>query len=434
MSPFREDRRLDSPAAIEQYLFDELPPMSSTVMTRHGAGVRRAAHLVSELGDPQEDLHVVHVAGTAGKGSVCAFLSAVLEAHGHSVGLYLSPHAHSVLERFGLADAVDGWQRLGAALEDVRTIERRARWAADEGASMFEVSTAAAFELFRREQVDYAVIETGLGGLHDATNVVRRADKLALLTSIGLDHTDVLGDTMEDIAAQKAGILPWSGHAIAVSSGSAADFAFRAEARHRSTVIDIHSPEDLATNVPSSARLGLPGPHQRINAGLALRAASTLAGRDGWVFDPVVAAAGLARASLPGRFERRRVGGHTLVLDGAHNPMKMSALADAIQAEFPHSRPVWVLAVRGDKDLAGILELLGRRAQLILATEFDAPGAAPADEVAALATSLNIPHVEAHPHLAQALDHARSISRSGDPIVVTGSFHTVATAGVVAPT
>ncbi|MFG1928776.1 bifunctional folylpolyglutamate synthase/dihydrofolate synthase [Cryptosporangium sp. NPDC048952] len=387
--------------------------------------------MLADLGDPQDTLRVVHVAGTAGKGSVCTFLTAVLEAHGHLVGRYLSPHTHTVLERFALRGRIVDAARLSRYLADVRRIERERRGGPDGPASMFEVLTATAYELFAREGVDYAVIETGLGGLHDATNVVGRADKLAVLTSIGLDHIEVLGESLEAIAAQKAGILPLGGVAVAVSSGREADTVVRAEAVRRRCRLDQYEPAELE-GASGALRLGLPGRHQQVNAGLALKAAAELARRDGWKFDPEVAARGLAAAQLPGRFERRRYAGHPVILDGVHNPMKLTALIDAVEQEFPGSASIWVIGVKPDKDLDEILRLVRPAASLVIATEFgDEAGAkaVSAEYVAATAARLGLPAVEAWRDPSAALTRAVSLAGDDVPVVVTGSFHTVAAVG-----
>jgi dihydrofolate synthase/folylpolyglutamate synthase len=419
-------------AEVEDYFFGELPPMQAGVMSGHGAGVRRAAHLLRQLGDPQEDLRIVHVAGTAGKGSVCAFVTAVLEAHGFSVGRYLSPHAHSILERFAVHGRPVDAELLAPVLVDVRELERGSRNGPDGASSMFEVATVIAFELFRREKADYAVIETGLGGLHDATNVVRRNDKLAVLTSIGLDHVDILGSTVGAVAGQKAGILPEGGQAVAVGSGPEAEQVVRAEATRRGCRLELQAASDLAAVLPESIRLGLPGQHQRVNAGLALRAVAALAERDGWALRADRIAEGLAAAGLPGRFERRWFQGHPLVLDGAHNPMKLDALIQAVREEFPGQRPVYVLGVKPDKDLPEILRLVSGAARRVIATEFDpqdAVRAVPVQEIAATARREGLPRVEVHPDPADALSRAVQTSSIGVPIMVTGSFHTVAAAG-----
>ncbi|MDQ4114402.1 MAG: Mur ligase family protein [Actinomycetota bacterium] len=406
--------------------------MQANVMTGHGAGGRRAARLLAGLGDPHDDLRVVHVAGTAGKGSVCAFAASVLEAHGHVVGRFLSPHAHSVLERFAVAGAPVDEARLGDVLHDVRAVERAQRDGPDGRASTFEVATVAAYELFRRQGVDYAVVETGLGGLHDATNVVKRPDKLAVITALGLDHVDTLGHTLSEIAVQKAGIFPARGRAVAVSSGPVADAVMRVEAARRRCQLEVTEPAELASRVPTGLGLALPGRHQRINAALALEAVAVLAARDGWHLCPGKVAAGLAGASLPGRFERRHFAGHPLVLDGAHNPMKLQALIDAVSAEYPGRGLVWVLGLKPDKDLDEILRLVVPVAARVVATEFgpeDGVTAVPAWKLSTTAERLGLSSVDVEPCPGDALARAVALSSASTPVMVTGSFHMVAAAG-----
>jgi dihydrofolate synthase / folylpolyglutamate synthase len=417
---------------VEDYLFGELAPMQRDVMTGHGAGVRRAAALLAALGDPQEQLRIIHVAGTAGKGSVCAFVAGIIETHGFRVGRYSSPHAHTVLERFCLDGRPVPVGVLAEVIADVRAVERTLRAGPDGPASMFEVATAAAFELFRRQRVDYAVIETGLGGLHDATNVVRGAEKLSIITALGLDHVEVLGSSIEEIAAQKAGILPSAGRALALSSGIRSDLVIDTEAQRRGCVLDLVAPAEAARRIPSTLRLGLPGAHQRVNAGLALEAAELLAARDGWRLEAGRWAAALAAAALPGRFERRAWNGHPLILDGAHNPMKIAALVAAVAEEAPDRRPVWVVGVKPDKDLGEILRLVGPAAEQVVLTEFDAAdavAAVPAAQVAAAARAVGLARPVVEPDPGRALEVAVALSDGDTPVVVTGSFHVVAAVG-----
>lgn len=413
--------------AVDQVaaLLRDLPLMQAGVMSGHGAGVRRAAALAASLGDPQEDLRVVHVAGTAGKGSVCAFADALLTAHGHRVGRYVSPHAHSLLERFTVAGAPVDASDLGAVLADVRAVGEGA-------ASMFEVSTVAAYELFRRARVDYAVVETGLGGRHDATNIVRRPDKLAVLTAIGRDHVEVLGHTIGEIAGQKAGILPYGGLGVGVRSGPEADAVVAREARDRWTRLDLRDPDRLAAGLPPGTRLRLPGPHQRVNAGLALDAVAALAERDGWALRPGAVLRGLAAAALPGRFEERSLAGHPVVLDGAHNPMKIAGLRAALEERHPGARPVWVVALKPDKDLVEVLRVLAPACTLLVASGFDADdpvSAVDPDEVVVAARAAGIASAASREDMGEALERAVAASAPGVPVVVTGSFHAVAAAG-----
>ena len=416
---------------------EELPQSTTSFMTE-GTGRRRVTRLLRLLGDPQDDLRVIHVAGTAGKGSVSAFLAAVLHAHGFRVGAYLSPHVHSILERFWLDGAPPPVEDFAVALEFVRA-QTDSLVREEVGApTMFEAATAAAFMFFREQKVDYAVIETGLGGLHDATNTVTRSDKLAVITAIGLDHTAVLGDTIPQIAVQKAGILPRGGTGVAVRSGADADEAVVLEAARLGCELDHLTPSHAADEIPAHVPLGLAGEHQRVNAGLAVRAARRLAARDGWLLDPDSVAAGLARTRLPGRFEQHGWQGRQVVLDGAHNPLKLRSVVSAVQRQWPGLKPVWVVAFKQDKNVADAMRLIVPAASAVIAAEFDSAGrnhgrghAVPAADVAAAARLAGAGRVATAARFETALKEAARMSGPGTPIVVSGSFYAVADAGAV---
>lgn len=421
---------------VARYLLTELPSSGGTVMTA-AAGRRRARMLLSLLGSPQDSMRTVHVAGTAGKGSVSAFVTALLRAHGHTVGTYLSPHAHTLLERFLLDGAPAPGHAVAAALDAVRHQERVVSQGSLGQVTMFEAATAAAFRLFSERAVDYAVIETGLGGSYDATNTVTRPDKLAVITAIGLDHTAVLGDTLPQIATQKAGILPRTGTAFALRGGPEVAATLADQAALRDCRLEQVAAAELAACLPRGLELAVPGEHQRVNAGLAVRAVRHLAARDGWRLDPRRTEQGLREARLPGRWERRDWHGHPVILDGAHNAMKLASLADTVARNWPGRAPVWVLACKQGKDLlAGVAALAGN-AGAVVATQFRTEGPqagsavpAPAAQVAAAAVHEGVRVIVA-PGMAEALRRAVALSQPDLPVIVTGSFHAVADAGRV---
>ena len=188
---------------VRRYLYEELGPQQGPA----GAGLVRARALFGALGDPQDRFRAVHVAGTAGKGSVSTFVASLLRAHGFRVGAHLSPHAYCLLERFQLDGGPAPAELVDAALARIRPAVEAVEQAGHGRPSFFEVTNGIAFSLFA-DRVDYGVVETGLGGLLDSTNTISRADKLAVITPIGLDHQDLLGATVREIATQKAGVLP----------------------------------------------------------------------------------------------------------------------------------------------------------------------------------------------------------------------------------
>lgn len=420
-----------SPAArarVERILLGEL------WMPGAGSGAERAAELLGLLGDPQDQVPVVHIAGTAGKGSVAGFLTAVLTAHGFRVGTHVSPHVHDVLERFQLDGTPAPAELVLPALEAVRGAGLRLS-AADCGPPTFpEVAAATAFRLFADRPVDYAVVETGLGGLLDATNTVTRSDKLALLTTMGLDHTAVLGSTIAEIATQKAGILPRDGVCLALPSGPESDSAVLLRAERRRCSVRFVDPDDVDALVPPDRALGLPGEHQRANAALAVRAAAVLAGRDGWDLDADLTAAALAGLRMPGRFEERATVCGPVVLDGAHNPIKLAALRRSVETRFP-GRPVgWVLSLKQDKDLPAALRALAP-GQVVVATRYaeraGRPGPVEARTLAEAALAAGARVAEDADDLAEAIARAHELAEG--PVVVTGSFFLVEEAGRLCP-
>lgn len=421
--PARALRTLDDATA---FLYREL----GTFAGRFDGGLARARALVRALGDPQDRYRSVHVAGTAGKGSVVTFVAGLLHAHGFAVGAHLSPHAHSILERFQLDGHPVGEAAFVRTLADILPAIRRIAGAGVGQPTFFEVTTALAWQLFADRAVDYAVVETGLGGRLDATNTITRSDKLALLTVIGRDHTDVLGDSLAEIAREKAGILPRNGHAIAVRPGSTAVASvLAAEAARRHCRLDLVDAD--RTPAPEPA-VGLPGTHQVANATLALRAVGELAARDGWTLDPLVVRRALRDVRMPGRFERRRWCGHPIVLDGAHNALKLASVVSVLRDEHPRRRFVWILAVKPDKDLRDVVGVIAPVASAIVATEFSdhtARISVPAEVVAAAARRAGVPSVTATACPVAALRHAVELSTPDLPVVVAGSFHVVAAVG-----
>lgn len=416
-----------------------------------GAGRTRVRALLAMLGNPQDELRAVHVAGTAGKGSVVAFVSSMLAAHGFRIGAYLSPHVRSVTERFQLDGCpVEPWL-LARGLDRLAAPVRAMAGSAHGRPTYFEVTTALAFGMFAERHVDYAVVETGIGGLHDATNAMDRPDKLAVVTAIGLDHTQVLGDTLAAIAAQKAGIMPVHGSAIAMRSEvDDVNRVLADEAAHRCCELELLDTAGAAADLTSRGggrwtfsctgtggltdlRPGPAGRHQVANAAVALRVLEKLAQRDGWTLQPAAVRLGLRRTALPGRFERLRWRDHELVLDGAHNPMKLASLRSTLQDAWPGRRFVWVLALKRDKDVAAALEVLAPVASTVVATQFLTPGgdhppqsSVPPARLAAAArrAGVRLVRTEADPRIA--LERAVELSPADRPVVVSGSFELVA--------
>ena len=316
-------------------------------------GLENIFALVARLGHPERAFQSVHIAGTNGKGSVTAMVDAALRAAGHRSARFTSPHLVDITERF----VIDGHPvSIDALIEVVAHIRGVVDALRTEGTlavhpTFFEVTTAAAFELFRRARVEVAVLEVGLGGRLDATNVVTPI--ATAITSIAFDHQMYLGSTLAEIAFEKAGIIkPGAPVVIGELPHEAAEVVERV-ARERGAEV-IHA---SAADVDGLA-VGLRGTHQRVNAGVARRLLEVVDAR-GIAVPGTAIAAGLAQPGWPGRLDERRLpDGRELLLDAAHNPAGAAALASYLRAANRLPAPLVFAAMR-DKDIPGMLaELL----------------------------------------------------------------------------
>jgi dihydrofolate synthase/folylpolyglutamate synthase len=390
-------------------------------------GLERTNELLARLGSPHKKLAAIHVAGTNGKGSVVASCEALLRWRGLRVGRYTSPHLIDFRERI----TVDGKQIPEADV--LAFLERWIGIAEELGATFFEVTTALAFDWLARQNVDIAVIETGLGGRLDSTNVL--LPKVATVTSIGLDHTDLLGSTLEEIAREKAGIFkPQIPAVIGEPDPHIRNFLAGCAADVDATPVAIvgrdYSVEDVAvTALGTSFRFHradqqaavttpLIGAYQARNAANAIATVSALGERYVPALEELTLA--LANVFLPGRFQRH----DKLIFDVAHNPAGARTIADNIIAlDPPHPRCA-LLAVLNDKDWRGIIDALAPVVDKMVIT--NAPSAPVerrwnASEAHAYAKGRGVA-ADLQPDLDAAL--ARAQRRCGT-LLVTGSFHTV---------
>ncbi len=354
-------------------------------------GVETMQSALSRAGHPERGLRVVHVAGTNGKGSTCAMLESALVAAGVRVGLYTSPH----LVRFAERIRVNGVALDDAALDDAL------HFALEHGPelSFFEAATLCAFHAFQSADVDVAILEVGLGGRFDATNVDTRKIACAI-TSIGLDHEEFLGADLASIAGEKAGVLR---KGVPCVLG-----ALPAEARTRIDAIAAELGTPLHDAPPYSGELALRGPHQRGNAGVAAALAALIG------IPPEVAARGIAMATWPGRYER--IG--NVLLDGAHNPDGIAALAAALHADGCMPAAL-VFGAVSDKPA---FEMLDALRPLVRDCVYVAPGGKAPFDPSALAAR--------HPGVvagcvAEALQRARALAGPSATVLVAGSLYLV---------
>ena len=357
-------------------------------------GLARIEALLERLGHPERRFRSVHVTGTNGKGSTTAMIAAILNEAGIRTGMYTSPHLIDYPERLQLCGSDISRQAFADVID--RTKAAADAMIADglESPTEFEVLTAAAFFWFAREQAELVVVEVGLGGLLDSTNVI--LPDLAVITNVTLEHTDRCGDTVEEIALHKAGIIKpgvsvvtgAAGEALTVieaaakRNGSACELLGRDFAVTGSRVDRVRQIFELRVGQtpPESYSIRLLGNHQTENAALAVRVCQLLAQRDERL-TPAVIRDGLAKAVWPGRFEIF-AGAPLLILDGAHNPDGIRTLRQTLDEVFPDRAIVFLFGVLADKNHAEMAQTLFRRCDRAVVVRPHSDRAAAAEDIA----------------------------------------------------
>lgn len=359
----------------------------SNAWQRSAPGLQRIRPLMAALGNPQNGLRFVHVAGTNGKGSTCAMLAACLRAAGYRVGLFTSPF----INRFNERMQVNGVPIPDDELEQVTDFVRPHADAMPEPPTEFELITAIGLCWFARQRCDIVVLEVGLGGRMDSTNVIP-CPEVAVITALGLDHTALLGDTLEQIAAEKAGIIKPGCHVVYYGSTPEADAVVAAACAANGAVL--HRPDFAALQVGqcgldwiefsfdgfAGVKLPLVASYQPRNAAVAITALRVLQ-QKGWQIPDEAIRTGLETVSWPGRFE---VLGRAPVflLDGSHNPQGVRATAESLRATFPGQKFVFLMSIMKDKDAADMLSVLAPLAECFVAVEANIYRAMPAAELA----------------------------------------------------
>jgi dihydrofolate synthase/folylpolyglutamate synthase len=421
--------------------------------TRMVFDLSRIEALLDLLGSPQRAYPAIHITGTNGKTSAARMIDSLLAAHGLRTGRYTSPHLATVRERISVDGEPVTEERFVEVYEEVAPVATFLdQQEAAESLTFFDVTTAMALAAFADTPVDVAVVEVGLGGTDDATNVLQA--NTCVIMPIGLDHTEWLGDTVADIAAAKAGIVYSGATVVSAAQEEVAlePIVERCEEVGATLVVEGSHFGVLRRDVAVGGQLlalqglggvyedvfvPLHGAHQAQNAAVALAAVEAFLGVGAGErqLDADTVRDGFARASSPGRLERVRTA-PTILLDAAHNPHGMTATVAALTEEFAFSRLIAVLAVMADKDATGVLELLEPVVDAIVVTRNSSSRAMPAERLGELAREVfGDERVRVEPYLPDAIETAVALAESdvdsslaGVGIVITGSVVTVADA------
>lgn len=403
----------------------------------------RITLLCEMLGDPQKDFKSIHITGTNGKTTTARMIESILTGAGLKTGFYTSPHLSSYTERIKANGKHISEEDFARLIERTAPLIQEVNEQSEERVTQFEALTALAFQYFSDKRLDCAVVEVGMGGSWDATNLVD--GKVALITNVELEHTDRLGDSIEQIAREKAGIIKKGADVVmAVKQPSVLDIlAARCKQQDarlflsgRDFKVDVvgHSLSNGTQTLNVTAlqdeydniRLDLIGRHQAENAGMAVVASELFINAYSHRYISVLKKAvpeALSRASSPGRLEVL-ASDPMIVLDGAHNPAAAARLRESLEKDFDYDRLILVLGILADKDVDGILDALLEKADVVVATASNSYRAFPAEELGR-AIEKRSKDVTICDSVAQAVTKAKGLAGKNDMILITGSIYTI---------
>ena len=411
-------------------------------LTKYGIklGLKNINYLLYLLGEPHKKLKIIHVAGTNGKGSTCSSISSILQSDGYKVGLYTSPHLVDFTERIKINHKSIDRKKVSELLERIKPyIEKVANTPSYGHPTFFEVITAMAFLYFFEEQVDFLVLEVGLGGRLDATNVCEPL--ISVITHIDYDHMDKLGNSLEEIAREKGGIIKPEGIVISSNQYEEAYNEIKKIADEKNSHIYSVGREIIYKIVKSDIKgvifdlkgiyneyknlhTPLLGRHQADNSAAAITAIEALKIRGVNITEKAIRV-GLEKVKWTGRLEIIQTN-PTLVLDGAHNPSGIKVVRDALKEIFSYHRLILVLAIFADKDYKKMIQIIVPNADLIIATKTKNPRATPPQVIAKEAAQyIDQNKIIITENIPQAINCAISNSKEDDLICITGSLCTV---------
>ena len=387
-------------------------------------GISRVKKALALFNDPQNKLSVIHVAGTSGKGSTSYMISTILSSLNFKVGLTLSPHILDIRERIQINSQLISENDFASIYFEVKDKTK------DLSLTYFEILSVMAFIYFYRKSVDYCVIETGLGGTYDASNVIKNESKICVITKIGFDHTHILGDTLEKIASQKAGIIGYKNTTFKISQEENVIKIFKDKAIKEEAFLKI-----VTVKKDPSMQIGLIGEYQHENASLAIEVVRYLSRRDEFEFNFNIVEKSLTNIKLFGRFTETKLPGlkNTVVLDGAHNPQKIRAFVDAVKTRFPTSHLTFIVAFKRGKDITENLRPIVEIADKIYLTSYKdeknkyLPNDTSVSDLQDSIKTLQFDNFEIEPDLNKLIEKIILLEKDhkNNVIIFTGSFYLI---------
>lgn len=394
-------------------------------------GLDSIKELCRELGNPQETLKFVHIAGTNGKGSTLAFISTILQAAGYTVGRYVSPTIFEYRERIQVDGKMISKVALGELMEQVKAACERMVARGLSQPTPFEVETALAFLYFQKKKCDIVVLETGMGGLYDATNLITTT-QVAVITSVGMDHMQFLGDNVEKIAGQKAGIIKNECYVICMKQDEAVMQVVDQAANEKQAMLVVADAEEAAKvrygvekqqfdyAGMKNLTIALAGKHQIANAVVAIEAVRAL-GQKGFAVSEQAIREGLLATRWPGRFtvvSKKPL----FIVDGAHNEDAAQKLANSIEFYFTNRRIIYIMGILKDKEYDKVISLTHKYAdQIITVTPPNNPRAMHAYDLAKEIAKVHTA-VTAVDSLEEAVEMSSLLAGKDDVIIAFGSL------------
>ena len=395
-------------------------------------GLERIKYICKKLGNPQDKYQIIHVGGSNGKGSVCQFLKSILCINGYRVGVYTSPHLQSLSERFVVDGKEISEKEIVSLVEKIKPIVDEM----EDIPTFFEVTTAMAFQYFSDRKVEYAIIEVGLGGRFDATNIVNPL--VSVITNVSLEHQDRLGKKIEDISFEKAGIIKKNVAVVTAASGKALEVIKKKLIENNNSAIFVNKNfyEKISGGIDwqkylihgvlkdYSLRIQMPGTFQGENLAVAIATVEALQRNGVFITDESI----VKGAECTKHIGRMEIFGFNpvLLLDGAHNIAAIRALKDSIKKDFAFRKLILVIGILSDKNIDEMLEIITSVADLVIVTKSSNERACNQvvlkDKVLKAGFKKEIIVKE---KLNDAIAYAKSVAKKDDLILITGSLFTV---------